>query len=217
MNQECTLNEPSSTQVSGQTENSGGMISSCRNARSGAPAAYPRSLEPSWVVGVTYAYREIGRQDPARYAAISGSPLPFEGERIDASIMYDRGHEKLVDDWARMPPSTVLGAHLATTERSRSQLAELLAKLRARLDAHLYCLEIRQLTEIQTFAGIRADDVDSILARLVVDNILFQEATKFLSLAVASDRVIATHRIRWASEARQDSASASKHRLMVVG
>jgi ribosomal peptide maturation radical SAM protein 1 len=72
---------------------------------------------------------------PNEYMAISDSDI--EGERLYASLLYDRGAADLVSYWQTVSPRSRLGAMLESVKSRGETVENIVRVLRSRLDSHL--------------------------------------------------------------------------------
>lgn len=101
----------------------------------GALVGYLRKVEPTWRIDADYAYLDVAIQAPKLYDAISG--FDFEGERLYASLLYDRGIDQIAEYWRTVAPGTALGACLDRAKRDGLDTLAVVLQLRELLDRHL--------------------------------------------------------------------------------
>lgn len=101
----------------------------------GSLAAYLRKLEPAWEITTEYAYVDVAEQDETLYRAISASS--FEGERLYAALMYQRGVDELVAHWDAMPTGSALGDHLHDLKQHGTNARAVIERVLGMLDRHL--------------------------------------------------------------------------------
>lgn len=104
----------------------------------GALLSYVKQQAPTWQVEADYAYLDVSAIDPALYEAVATSDI--EGERLYATLMYPAGTEALVEYWGRLTERTRLGVYVLECKRRGQRIADVVAALRERLDAHLSAL-----------------------------------------------------------------------------
>lgn len=101
----------------------------------GVLSAYLRQVEPDWEVVSEYAYLDLAREQPELYRAVGA--LQFEGERLYACLMYDRGIDQIIEYWDALPPQTELGTYLNRVKQRGGKVGDIVTRMRDRLDRHL--------------------------------------------------------------------------------
>lgn len=101
----------------------------------GVLAAYLRQVESDLELATAYTYLGVATQDPELYRAISDSQ--FEGERLYASLLYDRGADRIAAYWDALPPHSLLGRHVQRVKQASGDVHTVVTGMLDRLDQHL--------------------------------------------------------------------------------